>query len=87
MYRFFIGSNNQTGELERTKIESIFTDKVDGFTIYEAQGLWRGTRENSAIVEVENINEAEAQAIARQLRGELFQQAIGLQELAAVKFI
>lgn len=79
-YRFFIGSNNETKELEQEKALSIIQSKLDGFTFYEAQGCWKGTLERSLIVEAIQPEHAQEsmQELAKTLAHELEQDAVAL---------
>jgi hypothetical protein len=77
---YYIGSNNETGELETAKIEAILSRHFDGFTAYEVVGYWKRHREKTLKVEaVTELPATKLAAIAKELRGELKQEAIGLE--------
>lgn len=87
LYRFYIGSNNLTGEIETNKIRAIFDANVAGYTYIPALGVWNGTGENSAIIEVSGLTENKVLRICRTLKDELQQQAIGLQLAPLLRFV
>ena len=74
---FYIGSNNETGLLEKEKAEAIIGKFFDGFTAFEVIGYWKGTKEKTLLIEV--ITEVEAVVItriAKELKQELKQEKI-----------
>lgn len=87
MYRLYIGSNNETKELELDKIKEIVSRYYDGFTIILAVGYWKGSEENTAIVEIsENTSGNWNSAVVSSLRNELRQEVIGIQHLPELTF-
>ena len=50
--RIYIGSNNDTKILELDKIQNILSTWLESYTIIQAMGVWKGTKENTAIVEI-----------------------------------
>ena len=84
MYRLYIGSNNETKELELDKIKEIVSRYYDGFTIILATGYWKGNEEKTAIVEVST--DKWNSAIVTSLRNELKQEAIGIQHATELIF-
>lgn len=48
----YIGSNNDTHVLEIEKIKDILNMYQEGYTIIEAQEIWQGKPENTAIIEI-----------------------------------
>lgn len=50
--RIYIGSNNDTKILELDKIQNILNIWLESYTIIQAVGVWKGTKENTAIVEI-----------------------------------
>lgn len=84
MYRLYIGSNNETRELELEKIKEIVTRYYEGFTIILATGYWKSNEEKTAIVEI-STNSWNG-AIVSSLRNELRQEAIGIQVLPELTF-
>lgn len=89
LYRFYIGSNNATGELETVKAIKLISKYFQGFTAYNALGYWEGKPENSLIVEVADKEERREmmQLLAKKLCQELQQQAVGLAEVGNMEFI
>ena len=87
LYRYYIGSNNQTGELEARRAIKIVSQSFQGFTAYNAMGYWNGKSENSLILEIETTELEKLKAIAKQLCQELKQEAVGLAEVGKMDFI
>lgn len=88
MYRYFIGANNQTGQVEQDKAIGVFTSQgIEGLTAYKASGYWQGKAEKSLIVEVEGISKQLAEFIASALCKALDQQAVGIEKLPVIRFI
>jgi hypothetical protein len=71
----YVGSNNDTGELELEKIEKILNSRHDGYTLYRATGYWHGDREDSAVITVADSWASIRESIT-DLKAELNQQAI-----------
>lgn len=84
MYRLYIGSNNETKELELDKIKQIVSSYYDGFTIMLATGYWKGNEEKTAIVEIST--DAWNTGLLKSLKQELKQQAIGYQVSQELSF-
>lgn len=72
--RLYIGSNNNTGILELEKIENILNTVYNGYTIINAVGYWNGKKENTAVVEIVNIDVKDY--VIEQLKKELLQDSI-----------
>lgn len=87
LYRFYIGSNNKTKQLEKQKIETIVSAYFDGFTAYQGTGFWQGTREKSYIIEIEANKPKVIRELAEKLKIKLKQQAIGLAKVGKLQFI
>ena len=87
LIKFMIGSNNITKELEKDKIVKFFSEKVDGFTAYEAMGYWKGEKEKSMVVEVGNIDMPSAAQFSKELCKILDQEAIGITRSDDIQFI
>ncbi len=51
-YTLYIGANNETGEVEKSKIKSIISEYYKGFTMVDSLGLWEGVEEPSVIVTI-----------------------------------
>jgi hypothetical protein len=84
-FELFIGSNNNTGRLERSKLEKVLAKRHDGFTIYAARGYWRGSAENTAGVLVHDEPKRIMDTIA-ELKDALQQEAIAFHEVPALSF-
>lgn len=52
--RIYIGANNDTKELELSKIKSLMHSfsGVDGYTLIQTLGYWLGNNEPSCIIEI-----------------------------------
>lgn len=87
MYKLYVGSNNETKELEMDKIESILQANLDGYTLYSARGCWKGVSEDSVIIEVQGVSYEKIMEIASTLRDSLEQDAVALQEVPDLSFI
>ena len=87
MFRLYVGSNNETGKLERKKIEKIVSGYFEGFTAYRAMGYWRGQKERTLIVEIETKETDKVKNLITELKKELKQQAIGLVKAPKMIFI
>jgi len=82
LYRFFIGSDNQTKRLNKKVIMATALQFYpNGFTYYETSGVWNGGSEKTAIVEVLSKNKSKTLKLARELKKLLHQDAILLQEV------
>jgi len=87
MYKLYIGSNNETRELEVQKIKEITGLVFDGFTLYEATGYWRGSEERTAIVEIETQEEEKLNSLIKTLKKELKQETVAVEILPSLKFV
>lgn len=81
----FVGSNNDTKQLELTKIETILARNHEGFTISQAVGYWLGVKETTAVIVISDNLEKILTTI-EQLKVELAQDAIAYHEVKALKF-
>jgi hypothetical protein len=75
---FYIGSNNQTHQLETDKALSILSATYEGMNVSELIGYWKGEKEKSLLVSVvtETVNYTEVKQVCKKLNTELDQQAI-----------
>jgi len=87
MFKLYIGSNNETKELEIQKIKEITGAVFEGFTFYEATGYWRGAEEKTAILEIETDEEDKVNHLIEKLKKELNQEAVAVEVLPTLKFI
>ena len=72
--KIYVGSNNTTKELEITKIHEVCGWYLEGFTIIQAQGYWKGEKENSAIIEY--YGDRNNEDLFSALKGELSQESL-----------
>jgi len=87
LYKIYIGSNNQTHKLEKTKAIAIASKSFEGFTVQNASGYWQGLAENTLTIEIETDDKARVITLATELREALNQQAIGLASIGSMVFI
>lgn len=72
--RLYIGSNNETKEVEKEKIKVILNNFYNGYTIIDTIGLWQGTEEKSVIIEI--IGEEVKKEVIEILKEDLKQYSI-----------
>jgi len=79
LYKLYIGANNKTGKTEIKKAVKIISEYFKGFTIIKTHGYWKGSPENSFIVEISaNNNVFKMRELVDILKDELKQEAIGV---------
>lgn len=81
LYRVFVGSNNETHKLEREKIKRIADKRFKGYTFINAVGRWNGTQEKTAVIEILTEEHKDVILTARELKRELKQEAVLIQQL------
>ena len=81
-YYIYIGSNNETHQLEKEKAEQVISKYFEGFTAYEVIGYWRGAQERTLKVEIAS-EEASVKVIrlCKELKAALNQEAIMLEQV------
>lgn len=84
-YNLFIGSDNKTKTLNTKLIESIMSERHEGFTLYPVTGYWRGQSEHSMLIIV-NDDDAKIKQTISILKQELEQEAIGYQVVPDLQF-
>ena len=84
-YTLYVGSNNETHELEMDRIREIAARRHDGLTLYTATGYWLGTPEATAVLIIHD-DPAKIRATIEDLRIELHQDAIGYQVAPLLQF-
>lgn len=84
-FTIYVGSNNNTKELELDRIRAIAARRHDGLTLYTATGYWLGTPEDTAVLIIHDLPEKVHATIA-DLKAELHQDAIGYQEAPVLQF-
>lgn len=75
-HTLYIGANNDTGLVEVGKAVEVAGRYFDGFTVLEAVGYWEGKPEKSVTMPIFTTDTARVRALARDLCGELQQQAV-----------
>jgi len=78
IFRLYVGSNNQTKKLEKSKAIKTTGMYFEGFSAYEIIGYWRGQAEKTLLIEIETMEKAKVFDLSKKLARELQQQAIGL---------
>ena len=84
-FTIYVGSNNDTHELELDRINAISARNHDGFTLYTATGHWLGTEEATAVLIIHDVP-ARIMATIEALKIELHQDAIGYQLAPTLQF-
>lgn len=87
LFQLYVGSDNETGQIDRAAIERAAGQKFPGFTLIDALGYWQGKSEKSLIVQIETLDRKAVIALALELKKDLRQEAIGLQELPSLSFV
>lgn len=90
-YYIYIGSNNETHDLESDKAIKIISKYFEGFTAYEVVGYWKGSQEKTLKVEIVSDNDTKDTSMVRmikELKHDLKQDAIMLEKITSnVAFI
>jgi hypothetical protein len=82
----FVGSDNTTGHVDRPALYGILDARHDGYTVSDADGVWRGQHEESVrIVLADDAAAVHATLVA--LRDGLAQDAVAYREISALRFI
>jgi hypothetical protein len=84
-YQIYVGSNNQTKQLELFLIEQILADRHVGFTLEQATGYWKGEKEATAVITIADTSKSVMQTI-RELKIKLNQDAIAYQIVPEMRF-
>jgi len=88
LYRLYIGSNNKTHHVEEEKLKAVINKYFEGYTIIQSAGYWKGTKEESRIIEIETNNKEQVLKAIEELKAVLEQEAIGLVEIPqSIEFI
>lgn len=56
--RFYIGLENQNGEIHPSEVIDYIQQFVEAGTFYQTKGLWQGETENSIVFEVMDFSRA-----------------------------
>lgn len=78
-YFLYIGSNNETHELEADRACEIIAQVFEGFSIYEIIGYWKGSKEKTLKVEIvsdETGSDARIIELSKEIAKELKQDAV-----------
>jgi uncharacterized membrane-anchored protein YitT (DUF2179 family) len=82
MHRVYIGSDNKThtisSEMEAHVVDK-FSKHFESFTCHRATGMFRGTKEDTLIVYIANIELEELKKVVSELRKELNQEGVGIE--------
>ena len=82
-YYIYIGSNNETHQLESDEAIKTISKYFDGFTAYEVIGYWKGTQEKTLKVEIvaDPAKDTEVVKMVKELKASLKQDAIMLEKI------
>jgi len=81
-YYIYIGSNNETYELEKTVAINKISEYFEGFTAYEVLGYWKGSEEKTLKVEIiSEESELKVVRLCKELKKLLKQDAILLEKI------
>lgn len=80
---FYIGSNNDTHELEKDKAIVVLSGHYEGMNISELIGVWKGIEEKSLLISVvcETVDYTLIKTTCKELNRVLNQQAIMVEVL------
>ena len=84
--KIFVGSNNETNELEKEKILIIINKNHQGFSFYEIEGAWQGKIEKTLTIEIFDDFETIKKTMEI-LKEKLKQEAIAYVDFGELKFI
>ena len=83
--QLYVGADNDTHDLDLERIGKIMSSNHEGYTIWPAEGSWRGVSEPSAVILVNDDHDSIMATVA-QLKSELRQDAIGYQRMPDVSY-
>lgn len=86
-YNLYIGSNNDTHELELNTIEKITGSLFQGFSLSQTTGYWNGKKEQTAIVTIATDESALVTRLATILKEILKQEAVMINQIGMAQFI
>jgi hypothetical protein len=80
---FYIGSNNQTHQVETDKALGILAAHYEGMSVSELIGYWKGSQEKTLLVSIvcEAVDYTEVKQVCRELNTALDQDAIMVEVL------
>lgn len=75
---YYIGSNNQTHELEKDKALAILANSYEGMSTTELVGYWKGQSEKTLLVSVvcDVVDYTQVKSVCKQINRDLNQQAV-----------
>jgi len=75
---FYVGSNNQTHELEKDKALKILASHYEGMSVSELVGYWKGASEKTMLVSIvcEAVDFTLVKTVCKELNTQLEQEAI-----------
>jgi hypothetical protein len=89
-YQLFMGRNIPGGDYVTdegfNKFLHIVDTIVDGYTVYDAQGVWEGEHEDCKVMTVSCTDE-QVNQIARTYKQAFSQLAVGLVQLPSMEFV
>jgi hypothetical protein len=89
-YQLFMGRDIPGGDYVTdkgfSKFLRIVDTIVDGYTVYDAQGVWEGEHEDCKVMTV-SCTEEQAMEIARTYKTDFSQLAVGMVTLPSMEFI
>jgi hypothetical protein len=80
-----VGADNETGMLDMPRIESVVSKRHSGFTTWQTEGHWEGSAEDSAAILLSDDHDSIMATVA-DLKSELRQDAIGIEQMPATRF-
>jgi hypothetical protein len=80
MFKLYIGSNNTTHKLEKSRAIELTSTYFDGFSVSQILGYWQGKAEKTLLIEIETLEKSKIIDLAKTLADQLQQQAIGVIE-------
>lgn len=90
-YQLFLGRNIPTGgyvdEYDLAKFLHIVDTIVDGYTIQDAEGVWKGEHEDCMILTVCTDDKDQVLDIARTYKQAFDQEAVAIVTLPAMEFV
>lgn len=84
--QLFVGANNDTHQVETEKLRSVLETYLDGYTLTESVGFWKGTREPSVVVEYLATEDTPTDIIITHIKQLLRQDAVAYRTMPALSF-
>lgn len=77
VFRLYCGKSRGSDPIPQSEIDAWLAEVAIG-TIYESRGYWQGMAENSFVLELFDVTETAARAIARDYKDKFGQQAVAV---------